>query len=61
MSWRQVFFAMAVFLGEGIYHFVKIFGVSLVSFASHYAASKRGMPVTSGDVGAIDVRLSVFL
>lgn len=52
---------MAVFLGEGIYHFVKIFGVSLVSFASHYAASKRGMPVTSGDVGAIDVRLSVFL
>ena len=51
---------MAVFLGEGIYHFVKIFGVSLVSFASHYAASKRGMPVTSDDVSAIDVRLSVF-
>jgi len=50
----QVFLAMAVFLGEGIYHFVKIFVVSLASFLAHSAAERRAMPVTNGDVDAIE-------
>ncbi|KAK9831441.1 hypothetical protein WJX81_005019 [Elliptochloris bilobata] len=50
----KVFFAVAVFLGEGMYHFMKIFAVSLASFLMHSAASKRGMPVTAVDVATID-------
>ena len=53
---RQVFFAVAVFLGEGMYHFFKIFAVSMASFLMHSAASKRAMPRTAVDVAAIDVR-----
>ena len=53
---RQVFFAVAVFLGEGMYHFFKIFAVSFASFVKHSAASKRGMPRTADDVANIDVR-----
>jgi hypothetical protein len=51
-----VFLAMAVFLGEGIYHFLKIFVVSLASFLAHSAAERRAMPVTTGDVDAIEAR-----
>ena len=52
----QVFFAVAVFLGEGIYHFFKIFAVSITSFLKHSAASRRGIPGTAMDVANIDVR-----
>lgn len=52
----QVFFAMAVFLGEGIYHFLKIFVVSLVSFLAHSAAERRLLPVKSNDVDRIEAR-----
>ena len=51
----QVFFAVAVFLGEGMYHFFKIFAVSIASFLKHSAATRRGIPRTAMDVANIDV------